>query len=37
MRLANTDLKTAFTRAGFRIADVQLNLLPKPTGGATND
>ena len=37
MRLANKDLKTAFTRAGFRIADVQLNLLPKPTGGATND
>ena len=37
MRLAHRDLKTAFTRAGFRIADVQPNLLPKPTGGVTND
>jgi len=37
MRLANKDLKTAFTRAGFRIADVQLNLLPKPKGDTTND
>lgn len=37
MRLANKDLKTAFTRAGFRIADVKLNLLPKPKGDATND
>ncbi len=37
MRLANKDLKTAFTRAGFRIADAQPNLLPKPKGDATND
>lgn len=37
MRLATRDLKTAFTRAGFRIADVQFNLLPTPKGGATND
>jgi len=37
MRLATKDLKTAFTRAGFRIADGQLNLLPKPKGDAPND
>jgi RNA polymerase sigma factor (sigma-70 family) len=36
MYLATEDLRTAFTRAGFRIADPQ-RLLPSPKGGDTND
>lgn len=36
MYLATEDLRAAFTRAGFRIADPQ-RLLPSPKGGDTND
>ncbi len=37
MRLANKDLKTAFTRAGFRIENFQPAQLLAPKGDATND
>lgn len=37
MYLAMEDLRAAFTKAGFRIADAQLKQLHAPKGGATND
>lgn len=37
LRLATEDLRAAFTRAGFRIANIQTRLLPSPKGGDTND
>ena len=37
MRLATEDLRTAFTRAGFRIESVQPARLPSPKGEVTND
>jgi RNA polymerase sigma-70 factor (ECF subfamily) len=37
MHLAAGDLRAAFTRAGFRIANAQPARLPSPKGGATND
>jgi RNA polymerase sigma-70 factor (ECF subfamily) len=37
MYLAVEDLRTAFTRAGFRIANTQPAQLPSPKGDATND
>ena len=37
MRLANKDLRTAFTRAGFRIENFQPAQLLAPKGDATND
>ena len=37
MYLAARDLRAAFTRAGFRIADAKPARLPSPKGGATND
>ena len=37
MRLATENLRTAFTRAGFKISDLQFNRLALPMGDATND
>ena len=37
MRLATKDLHTAFTRAGFQIADSQPARLKSPKGGANHD
>ncbi|HVJ17883.1 MAG TPA: RNA polymerase sigma factor [Polyangiaceae bacterium] len=36
-RLASRDLRAAFTRSGFRIANLKTRLLPSPKGGDTND
>jgi len=37
LRLATQDLRAAFTRSGFRIANLKTRLLPSPKGGDTND